>query len=314
MNTLTDRYVDATLRGVPQDKRVDIERELRASIADAIDARVEAGTSSAEAEVAVLTELGDPARLAAGYADRPLYLIGPALFLDYVRLLRVLLAVIVPIASVAVLIAQLVKDGPTFDHIGTVVGTAVTTALHVAFWTTLSFAVLERLPAGERPVTGAWTPDRLPEVRESHRTGIGELVGEVLWVAVVVTALLLAPRLSPKQDAAGEPINILHPWLWESGFVYLLIGLLVVGLVAPFASYAVGRWTAARAVGAAVFEVAGPIALIWLAATDRIINPAFAPAMAWPDMTKWINISVIVVGVVAIGGALVKAGRRAIQR
>ena len=67
MATLTDRYVDATLRGVPQAKRADIERELRASIADAIDARADSGDSSADAEVAVLTELGDPARLAAGY-------------------------------------------------------------------------------------------------------------------------------------------------------------------------------------------------------------------------------------------------------
>ena len=125
-----------------------------------------------------------------------------------------------------------------------------------------------------------------------------------------MTALLLAPRLSPKRDADGEPINIMHPWLWDSGVVYLLIGLLVVGLFAPFASYAVGRWTPLRAVGAAVAEIAAPAVLIWLAARDRIINPAFAQTVSWPDMTKWINVSVAVVGIIVIAAALGKAVQR----
>ena len=45
-NTLTDRYVAATLRTVPEKQRPDIEKELRASIADAIDDRLEAGAEA----------------------------------------------------------------------------------------------------------------------------------------------------------------------------------------------------------------------------------------------------------------------------
>ncbi|MFD0597537.1 permease prefix domain 1-containing protein [Catellatospora coxensis] len=71
MTTLTDRYVDATLRRLPGRQRADIEKELRTAIADAVDDRVEAGDEPAAAEIEVLTGLGDPARLAAGYADRP---------------------------------------------------------------------------------------------------------------------------------------------------------------------------------------------------------------------------------------------------
>ncbi|MFC7484261.1 permease prefix domain 1-containing protein [Luedemannella flava] len=66
--TLTDRYVDATLRRLPERQRADIERELRASIEDAVEARVDGGEDPADAERAVLTGLGDPARLAAGYS------------------------------------------------------------------------------------------------------------------------------------------------------------------------------------------------------------------------------------------------------
>src|SRR4051794_38396607 len=96
-NTLTDRYVAATLRSVPEKQRPELDKELRASIADAIDDRIEAGSKPEAAEREVLIELGDPIRLAAGYADRPLYLIGPALFPDYTRLLKLLVGIVVPI-------------------------------------------------------------------------------------------------------------------------------------------------------------------------------------------------------------------------
>jgi hypothetical protein len=73
---MTTNHPDRSVRrgdpcaACPRDRRSDIERELRASIADAVDGRIDAGGEPADAEVAVLTELGDPARLAAGYADR----------------------------------------------------------------------------------------------------------------------------------------------------------------------------------------------------------------------------------------------------
>src|SRR5690625_6334720 len=55
----------------------DVRAELTTSITDAIDARTEQGEDPETAERAVLTELGDPAVLAAEYVDRPLHLIGP---------------------------------------------------------------------------------------------------------------------------------------------------------------------------------------------------------------------------------------------
>ena len=58
--TLTDRYIDATVRSVPERQRADLSAELRSSIADQIEARVEGGADPAEAERAVLTALGDP--------------------------------------------------------------------------------------------------------------------------------------------------------------------------------------------------------------------------------------------------------------
>ncbi len=289
-NSLTDRYVEATLRRVSVDKRPDIEKELRASIADAVDHRVEAGTDPAEAEVAVLTELGDPARLAAGYADRPLYLIGPELFLDYTRLLRTLFVTIVPIVAAVVGVVQAVGGGPVGSMIGTTVGAAITTTVHIFFWTTLGFAAIERTQAMRGPLTGPWTPAQLPVAPPSRRARFGELMAETVALVLFSSLLLLAPRLSPKTDADGNPINILSPWLWESGFVYVFIGLVVVSLGLSYANYYLRR-SAPLSVAATLADLVAPIALIWLAANDRVFNPAFIEAVGWtPEVVRWIHI------------------------
>jgi len=60
MGELTDRYVGATLRSIPEKQRADIEAELRASIGDEIDARVESGEDEESAEQEVLTALEMP--------------------------------------------------------------------------------------------------------------------------------------------------------------------------------------------------------------------------------------------------------------
>lgn len=54
----------------------------------------------------MLTELGDPMRLAAGYTGRPLHLIGPAVYPDWLRLVKLLLGIIVPLSMAGSALAQ----------------------------------------------------------------------------------------------------------------------------------------------------------------------------------------------------------------
>jgi hypothetical protein len=291
--SLTDRYVDAALRSLPQQKHSDIEPELRASIMDAIEARVAAGEDAAAAEVAVLTGLGDPARLAAGYAEIPLHLIGPALFLDYVRTLRVLAATVLPLTAVVVGAVSVAQGEPFGDIIGAAVGTTLTTAVHIGFWTTLLFALLDRLPDVPKPLTGTWNPSMLPNpaVKPGKGPGLAEVIGGAVGMVSFSTLILLAPRLSPEKDAAGNVINILSPQLWENGLVYVYIGLqlLTVGLVVA------SRYRTRLAAAATAVGIVSAGLLAWLASTDRVINPAFAAAIGWSsDVTHWINIGLLV--------------------
>lgn len=296
MSNLTDRYVQATLRRLPARQRTDIERELRASIADAVDDRVEAGGDAGAAEVAALTHLGDPARLAAGYADRPLQLIGPAVFLDYTRMLTTLLVSVVPVVAAVVAFLRAVDEAPWLTVLGDSLGAAVTTAVHIAVWTTVLYAMIERTPAWRRTSDRPWTPDALP-APPSRRARWGELTAESVVLVLVTTFILLSPVVSTQHDAAGDPIGVLSPWLWDTGFVWAFIALAVASLGASFARYYLS-WSLPVAVAGSLVTIAAAAAMSWAAATDHLLNPAFVAAADWPaGAGTWIT-----AGVVALAG------------
>ncbi len=97
-----------------------------------------------------LVELGDPAALAASYVDRPLQLIGPRYYLTWWRLMKLLYSVVLPIAVAAVAFGQVLGQEPVGQIIGSTVAAAIGIAVHLGFWTTLVFAVLDRSPGKAR--------------------------------------------------------------------------------------------------------------------------------------------------------------------
>src|SRR5262245_9072215 len=201
-STLTDRYVWAVLRQVPSDQRKELEPEVRALVADAIEARAaddpaDAGT----AERAALAELGDPTALAARYTDRSLALIGPALYPEWRRLLTLLLPIVPPIVGVVVLGADVLSGSPPLHAILAGVGTGLSVAIQMTFWITLVFAVIERT-VGTTGVEHRWSPDDLPDLPVEGRIGVVEFVATIVFDVLVIAALLWV-QLSPPITVDG---------------------------------------------------------------------------------------------------------------
>ena len=271
--TLTERYIVATVKSLPPAAQDDVRAELEASIADAVEAGVEQGQERGAAERAVLTELGDPAILAAGYADRPLHLIGPRYYLTWWRLLKLLLA-IVPVCAVGgVALGQVLSDAP----IGSVIGESITVGLsvvvHLCFWVTLVGVILERTGAdtGEH-----WDVDQLPEP-SSTGTGRADLIGSLVFAGLGVGAILW-DQFRGFVRADGEAVPFLNPDLWP----WTAAGLLaLVGLEALFAVvlYMRGRWTTTLAVVNTVLAVLFAIWAMTLLVQERLVNPDFLQAV-----------------------------------
>src|SRR5699024_9010333 len=239
---LSERYIAATVKDLPHELHTEVRPELEASIADAIEARVEQGEDRESAERAVLTELGDPAVLAAGYTDRPLQLIGPRYYLMWWSLLKRLLA-IVPAAVFAVsVLAHTLASGDIGTVLGESIVTTISAALHVCFWVTLVFAIMERSDTD----TGlTWDIDQLPEPREDHPAR-ANLIASLVFLGLVLVALVWdqVPGFIRLDD---QPVAILNAELWP----WTMLGLLaLIALEIGFAIvlYIRRRWTVTLAI------------------------------------------------------------------
>ncbi|GAT72101.1 hypothetical protein MHM582_0571 [Microbacterium sp. HM58-2] len=267
--TLTERYIGATIRSLKPEMQDDVRAELEASIADAIEARLEQGESGADAERAVLTELGDPGVLAASYADRPLHLLGPKYYLTWWRLLKLLLW-IVPVSVVGALVLGLLLSGAAVgETIGQAVSVGLTVAVHVCFWTTLVFVVLERTGAD----TGVrWDVDQLPEAQEDG-AGRSELIASLVFLGIAAAALLW-DRLRGFVVADGEGLSILDPqlWPWQIG---MLFALLVAEAVFAVFVFRRGGWSTGAAVVNTVLALAFLAWVIVPLVRGELVNPEF---------------------------------------
>ncbi|MEV7609918.1 permease prefix domain 1-containing protein [Microbacterium sp. NPDC089320] len=271
--TLTERYISATIRSLTPEVQDDVRAELGASIADAVEARLEQGESPEQAERAVLTELGDPGILAAGYADRPLHLIGPKYYLVWWRLLKLLLWIVPTCAFVGVMIGKLVEGGPTGDLIGAAAVAALTSIVHVGFWVTLVFVMLERTGTD----TGVrWTVDQLPEPTPNG-TGLADAIASIVFVVLAAGAVFWDALLG-FFPTGGEPISVLHPGLWPWGITVLLALLVAEGVLAVVV-YAKRRWTLAAAVVNTVLAVLFAAWSLTLLIRGELINPEFVSSV-----------------------------------
>ncbi|KRC60548.1 hypothetical protein ASE14_05955 [Agromyces sp. Root81] len=303
MTTLTDRYVWAAARTLPETQRADFDRELRERIGDATDALVEAGSSPVDAERSALTELGDPAALAAQYVDRPLQLIGPRYYLMWWRLLKVLYSIVLPIGAAGVLLGQLLSGADIGEAIGSTVTTAISIAVNLGFWTTLVFAVLERTTAGagQPGIAAVWTLDMLPALPEPAKTSrLGELIGSLVFLGIFAAAIVWQQFGVVFHDGVREPIPLLEPALWSFWLPYFL-ALIALEILFAIALYAWG-WNWWLALANLVLNVAFTVPALWLFLTGQLISDEALAAMQWPWGSSGPVIVAIIV-VVVIGAA-----------
>lgn len=285
MTSLTERYLAATLRGLPESKRADVERELRSSIADAVADRVEVGEDRGAAEIAVLEGLGDPTRLAADYAGRPQYLIGPELFEPYRQLLIRLAGVAVPLAAIVVTTLAVAGGRPPIQALLEGLGGAFMVGIQLVFWVTAVFVFIERADAARDAraelVRGRWTVAHLPAAVPSGVT-VSETIGELVTLVITIGGLLVLRDLAWVRDAAGTALPILEPSLGNL-WLPLLVGLLLALAVLQIVVHVVGRWTVPFAAVYTALNGAFALVFVGLALNGTLVNQAFAAQIGFPQ-------------------------------
>lgn len=285
-DTLTDRYVWAVLKSLPESKRVDIDRELRGSIADEVDARVASGEDAAAAERAVLTDLGEPSALARSYTGRVLALIGPDLYPAYVGLLKMLYAVVLPIVTVVHLVVQAFAGTEPGGLVGGTVAIALSLIVHLGFWTTLVFAIAERAGTSMKGVPtlddGPFDAEQLPSIQTDTGGSRSDLIASLVFLAFIPVALVWQQFSSVFEDADGRAIPVIDPALWSFWLPYFL-ALTAASVVFAIVLYRKGGWNWPLVAVNAVLTVATTVPLVWLLATGNLLNEPFFDQLGWTD-------------------------------
>jgi hypothetical protein len=306
MTDLTDRYLGAALDGVPRAKRSDVERELRSSIADAIDDRTAMGEDPARAEVEVLEGLGDPGILGSRLAGGVPWIVGPEIYPVWRRLMVMLLPVGLAIVGVVQAVLAIVNESSAGEIILQTAGSVLMVGVQIVFWVTLVFAAWERIASAEEIrkdlgiATGRWTVDRLP-VPTSGRMSASDLVGELVTNILCLVGLLVLTQVHITEDGVQVPLLTTE---FRTFWVPVIAATLVLQAILQIGVYARGRWTTRLAALNAVVGIAFAAPVVVLALQGRIVDPAFGVAIGFPQLGAADGITMILV---AIGVTLVSA-------
>ncbi|PGB79698.1 hypothetical protein COM03_14470 [Bacillus wiedmannii] len=304
---LIDIYVEEVAKRLPEKNREDIILELRSTIEDMLPTDY-----NEDDEKRVLEKLGSPVSLANGYLDRPMYLIGPRYFDVYTTLLKM----IIPIAAVIALIAMVAENFVGYDGeqavlnvilnlIGKGIGEIIEVGLHVFFWLTLVFAILERTDKdkGTEPLTTSlkkWTPDDLKNISyipKKKAISKFEVFGGLMWTAIWATLYFYANHLVGVYSSTGSGLKFVAPTFNQDVLLqYWLIVVMIIVFEITISLYKLvqGQWTKRLAIGNTILQIAGTIVFIIIVVNPHIFTDGFITFVAnvftisLEELKKWL--------------------------
>jgi hypothetical protein len=290
---LIDIYVEEVAKRLPEKNREDIILELRSTIEDMLP-----DDYNEDDEKRVLEKLGSPVSLANGYLDRPMYLIGPRYFDVYTTLLKM----IIPIAAVIALIAMVAENFVGYNGeqavlnvilnlIGKGIGEIIEVVLHVFFWLTLVFAILERTDKdkGTQPLTTSlkkWTPDDLKNtsyVSKKKSISKFEVFGGLMWTAIWATLYFYANHLVGVYHGTENGLKFVAPTFNQDVLLQywpIVVIMIVFEIGISLYKLVQGQWTQRLAIGNAILQVAGTIVFIVIVVNPHLFNEGFITYMA----------------------------------
>lgn len=241
--TLIDRYIGEVTRRLPAKEREDIGQELRSTMEDLLPA----GYSEKE-ERELLVKFGDPAVLAGKYRSQPMYLVGPRFFDVYLTLLKIIIPVVVTVVVVVLIITTIFSNAGEASVVSVIAGliedsitAAFDVALHVLFWVTLVFVIIEWVDrtnraAGKPPLQlpeKGWTPDDLessPEMMPKKRTiARSEPAADLIWTAIWASVYFNADKLIGIYEEGSNGLEMVAPVFNQSVLLsYWPLVLLVI--------------------------------------------------------------------------------------
>ncbi len=205
MDNLIERYVYDVTRRLPEKDRDEVKKELKSNIFDMLSEHAD------EAEIKrVLHQLGSPASLAEKYRQNPRYLISPAVYDDYVSVLKWVLPLVGTVVLAIGMIlgaVEAIKDSVVnlpyliSNTLSKGIAMGISAVLQALVWITVGFVIAERTGAkAGRNKEQEWKVEDLPDVlpNDKGKIPLSDSITELaLTVVFFVAAILMCSGVLP---------------------------------------------------------------------------------------------------------------------
>ncbi|MFJ7408561.1 MULTISPECIES: hypothetical protein [unclassified Lysinibacillus] len=291
---LIDAYIYEVTRRIAKNKRNAIELELKSTIEDMLP------DNYSELEVTeVLLKLGDPAKLAVNYQDRPKYLIGPELYDTYIQTIKL----IIPWAILITLIVHLVSSIFSFPEQGiflstiikafsTTVASVIGVVLQVLFWVTVAFIIAERYSGTEMQIpfikgSKEWTPEELKKITaisKDNNIPLSDIIFSFLGIAFFSFIYFNASHLIgiySSDDRIG--LKFVMPIFNQDtllSFKPFILSWIILSFALTLYKWKIRQWSMPIAIISALLHCFGTIVFIAMANQPDFIHSAAIPYMA----------------------------------
>lgn len=301
---LIERYLYEVTRRIPKEQRADIRMELQALINDMCE--------SASAEE-VLTQLGDPAKLACKYRDANSYLIGPEYYDNYLWVMKLVLlgvGISTLISSVISSLSGIDSWNGGYTHIltlfityliGNFISSAMINGVSAFGMTTLIFAIMERqkvkvdlkrenvwtpdkLTANSASSTVSWIPDLLPPVPDKRAViQRSDSIVSIVFLAIFAALFLWAPQLFGAylvdESEVVTTIPLFNLSIWNQVMPFFLISFFA-GLLNEIVRLVTGYYCKAVMISTIVLNAVQLIAAVIAFKLFPVWNADFAAELS----------------------------------
>ena len=286
---LIELYIYEVTRRLPEKTREDIALELQSTIEDMLPDHY-----SEEDIKHVLTNLGSPAKLASNYKGQHNYLIGPPIYDTYMSTIKL----VIPWAIVITFLVHLIDSIFVFTSGGALLSAlisfftttlvhVISVVLHVLFWVTLSFIIVERTGGLKINIIPEWTPEDLKQIRiipKEKDIPLKDILISIIGTAFLSIVFFNADRLAGiYQSMENGQLTFIMPIFNQEtllAFWPIVILLVIMQVALLIYKWKLRKWTIPLAIVNLIIIVIATLVVIMIAKSPNLLNTEFLHYLA----------------------------------
>lgn len=273
---MIERYIYAMTKELPKDKRKEISNELRRLISERMR-RLDNTLSEEEKMMKVLTDLGDPKKLANQYRNKERYLIGPKYFEKYIMVMKIVMLSIFFGLSLVHGFSILFEVNSVLDVLGGYIGSLLSALMQGAAWVTGVFALLEynEISLDHVEKEEPWNPNQLPAVPNAKaRISRRESFFSIVFSTIFLTLFFFSPGAIGIYYFIGDNMNFIPLFNLQALAVFQILIFIVFtfNILIEMLKIIQGRWSRNLAIIVTALNILSALILIYALSNVAIWN------------------------------------------